>query len=86
MYTSHEIINKVKISINEKLNYNIEGNVAPETKLGVDGLELDSLSIIELIVQLEDDFGIIIPEDDIEEFNSYTLSELAEYIKSRLKL
>jgi acyl carrier protein len=39
--------------------------VVPEAKLG-DDLDADSLDLVELVMALEEEFGIEVPEEDLE--------------------
>jgi acyl carrier protein len=39
--------------------------VVPEAKFG-DDLDADSLDLVELVMALEEEFGIEVPEDDLE--------------------
>ena len=49
----------------------------------VGGLDLDSLSLIELTLRLESRFGVEIPDTDIEPLASLTLGELVAEIVRR---
>jgi acyl carrier protein len=51
--------------------------VTGETSLGPDGLDLESLTIAELAIQIEDRFGFEISEDDTERMALMTIDELA---------
>ena len=42
-----------------------EDKVVPEAKFG-DDLDADSLDLVELIMALEEEFGIEVPEEDLE--------------------
>ena len=42
-----------------------EENVTPEAKFG-DDLEADSLDLVELVMALEEEFGVEVPEEDLE--------------------
>lgn len=48
----------------------------------VDDLGADSLDIVELIMEFEDEFGIEIPEEDVE--NIRTVGEAIAYIERRI--
>lgn len=51
-----------------------------ETSL-VDDLNLDSLDIVELMMKMEDDFGMEIPEEDAEGLK--TVKDIVEYLKKK---
>ena len=42
-----------------------EDKVVPEAKFG-DDLDADSLDLVELVMALEEEFGVEVPEDDLE--------------------
>lgn len=78
---SDEIYDKVKDIIAEKLTVD-ENKLAPETSF-VDDLDADSLDIVELIMALEEEFGIEISDEDAEKIT--TVGEVVDYIKTRLQ-
>ncbi len=59
-----EIIEKVKAVIVEQLNVD-EADVTEEASF-VDDLGADSLDIVELVMALEEEFGISIPDEQAE--------------------
>ena len=58
------MLEKIQAMLAEALNLPIE-KVAPEAKI-VEDLGADSLDLVELLSQLEDDYGITIPDEDVE--------------------
>ena len=42
-----------------------EAKVVPEAKFG-DDLDADSLDLVELVMALEEEFGVEVPEEDLE--------------------
>lgn len=46
----------------------------------VDDLELDSLDIVELLMKLEDELGVEIPESDAEGMK--TVEDIVNYVKT----
>ncbi|MBT3235354.1 MAG: acyl carrier protein [Bdellovibrionales bacterium] len=54
--------------------------IALETTF-VDDLNLDSLDIVELMMKMEDEFGIEIPEEDAEGLKS--VKDVVGYIESK---
>ena len=42
-----------------------EAQVTPDAKFG-DDLEADSLDLVELVMALEEEFGVEVPEDELE--------------------
>ncbi|GAB4011327.1 MAG: acyl carrier protein [Bdellovibrio sp.] len=56
------------------------GKIKPETSF-VDDLNLDSLDIVELMMKMEDEFGIEIPEEDAEGLKK--VDDVVKYIESK---
>ena len=68
---------KVKEVIIDKLG--IEDNKIESSSSFVDDLGADSLDTVELIMQLEEEFGIEIPDDDAEKIT--TVQAAVDYIE-----
>ena len=64
MMTSLEIELKVKVIIAKKFSVPVD-TIAPETRL-VDDLKVDSFGAVELMFELEEAFGLSIPDSDIQ--------------------
>jgi acyl carrier protein len=47
----------------------------------VDDLNLDSLDMVELMMKMEDEFGVEIPEDETENLKS--IGDVVTYLKSK---
>jgi len=58
------MLEKIQAMLAEALNLPIE-KVAPDAKI-VEDLGADSLDLVELLSQLEDEYGITIPDDEVE--------------------
>ena len=58
------MLEKIQAMLAEALNLPIE-KVAPDAKI-VDDLGADSLDVVELLSQLEDEYGITIPDEEVE--------------------
>ena len=58
------MLEKVQSMLAEALDLPLE-KVTPDAKI-VDDLGADSLDVVELLSQLEDEFGIIIPDDEVD--------------------
>lgn len=56
------------------------GKIKPETSF-VDDLNLDSLDIVELMMKMEDEFGIEIPESEAEGLK--TVSDVVKYVETK---
>lgn len=71
---------KVKKMIVDQLGVS-ESEVVPEAKF-IDDLGADSLDIVELIMALEDEYGIEIPDEDAEKIE--TVGDAIKYIEDHL--
>ena len=58
------MLEKIQAMLAEALNLPVE-KISPDSKI-VDDLGADSLDVVELLSQLEDEFGITIPDDEVE--------------------
>ena len=54
--------------------------LAPEASL-LDDLGADSLDVVELVMALEEEFGIEVPDDDVE--NIRTIGDIVAYLGKR---
>ncbi len=71
---------KVKELIVQQLGVS-ESEVVPGAKF-VDDLGADSLDLVELVMALEDEYGIEIPDEDAEKI--VTVGDAMKYIQERL--
>ena len=78
--SSEEIFDKVKEIIVEQLGV-AETAVAQEASF-IDDLGADSLDIVELIMALEEEFDIEIPDADAEKV--VTVNDVVDYIKDNV--
>ncbi len=58
-----------------------ESAVTPEAKFG-DDLDADSLDLVELVMALEEEFGVEVPEDELEGIE--TVGQAYELVVSKL--
>ena len=58
------MLEKIQAMLAEALNLPLE-KVTPDAKI-VDDLGADSLDLVELLSQLEDEYGITIPDEEVE--------------------
>ena len=77
---SEEVFEKVKKIIVEQLGVS-ETSVTMEASF-IDDLGADSLDIVELIMALEEEFDIEIPDSDAEKV--VAVSDVVEYIKDHV--
>jgi len=75
------VAEKVKSIIAEQLGVKQE-EIKPESSF-VDDLGADSLDTVELVMALEEEFGIEIPDEDAEKM--FTVGEAINYIEEKTK-
>ena len=71
------MLEKVKEIVAESLN--VEESTLSETTSFKEDLGADSLDLFELVMELEEEFGIEIPSEDLE--NLATVADVAKYIE-----
>ncbi len=77
----NNIEEKVKEIIAEQLGVKKE-EIRPESSF-VDDLGADSLDTVEIVMALEEEFGIEIPDEDAEKIT--TVGEAIQYIENKVK-
>ncbi|MBQ8284273.1 MAG: acyl carrier protein [Clostridia bacterium] len=75
------MLEKIQAMLAEALNLPLE-KVAPDAKI-VDDLGADSLDVVELLSELEDEYGIVIPDDEVE--NLITVADVATELEKLVK-
>ncbi len=78
--SSDEVFDKVKEIIVEQLGV-AENNVTEEASF-IDDLGADSLDIVELIMAIEEEFNMEIPDEDAEKV--VTVGDVVDYIKENV--
>ncbi len=73
-----EVFDKVKEVIVDQLN--VEEDDVTEEATFVDDLGADSLDIVELVMALEETFGVSIPDEDAESIKS--VGDAVSYIQT----
>lgn len=76
----HSIEEKVRAIIVEQLDANAD-EVVPEA-LFVEDLGADSLDLVELVMQMEDEFDVEIPDEDAE--NIRTVQDAINYVQQHI--
>ena len=74
------VLDKIKEFIVEQLGVS-EEDIQPETNLMKD-LEADSLDAVEIIMAIEDEYDIEIPDEDAEKFQ--TISDIVSYVEKAI--
>ena len=74
------VVDKVRQIIAEQLGVKVE-DVTPQSSF-VDDLGADSLDTVELVMALEEEFGIEIPDEDAEKMSN--VGEAIKYIEEKV--
>lgn len=74
------VFEKIKNILAEQLDADAE-EMTMETNIAKD-LGADSLDVVELLMSIEDEFEVEIPDEEIE--NIKTIGELTEYIQNNM--
>ncbi len=75
------MLEKIQNMLAEALNLPVE-KVTPDSKI-VEDLGADSLDVVELLSRLEDEYGIMIPDEEVE--NLITVADVAAEIEKLVK-
>ena len=75
--SEEEIFNKIKDMIAD--NFDVDKDKITENTNFMNDLDADSIDLVEFILQLEDEFGAEIPDDEAEKIK--TIGDAVSYIK-----
>ncbi len=75
-----ELIQKVKEMIASQLK--IEAADIQDNALLVDDLQADSLDFVELAMDFEDEFGIVVADDDVSRLR--TVKDIVDYLEEQM--
>ena len=79
--SEEEIFNKIRDMIAD--NFDVDKDKITENTNFTEDLDADSIDLVEFILQLEDEFGAEIPDDEAEKIK--TIGDAVSYIKSHQK-
>jgi acyl carrier protein len=83
--TDEEIQTRILDILEYELDWPVvRSEVNSDTRLGVDGLALDSIMIVETAVVVEIEFGISIPDDEFATLADLSLGTMAEFIRAKM--
>lgn len=72
----NEVFEKLKGILADKLT--VEESIIEPTSNIIEDLEADSLDIVDMLMEIESEFGVTIPDDKIEDLK--TVSDVIDYI------
>ena len=75
------MLDKIQAMLAEALNLPVE-KVTADAKI-VDDLGADSLDVVELLSRLEDEYGVMIPDDEVETL--VTVADVANELEKLVK-
>ena len=75
------VFEKIKEILAEQLDANAD-DMTMDTKIA-DALNADSLDVVELLMSIEDEFEVEIPDEEIE--NLKTIGDVVEYIQNNMQ-
>ena len=75
-----DIFEKVKDLIAEQLDVADKNSITENSNI-TDDLGADSLDVVDLVMALEDEFSVDIPEDQVE--NIKTVGDIVKYIEDK---
>lgn len=76
-----DLFEKIKCIVIEQLDVEDKAKVVPSASF-TDDLQADSLDIVELVMALEEEFNIEIPDEDAEKI--LTVQEVVDYISKKI--
>lgn len=76
-----DIFEKIKEIIADQLEIEDLDTIEPDTSI-MNDLEADSLDAVEVMMAIEDEFDIEIPEEDAEKFKN--IKDIADYAESKI--
>ncbi len=74
------VFEKVKTIVSNQFDVE-EDTITMETNIG-DDLGADSLDVVDMLMSLEDEFDVEIPDEEIE--NIHTVGEIVAYIEEHM--
>lgn len=82
VFSERTIVSKVRTILADVL-MNDERNIRREKTL-VDDLGADSIDFVEIVMELEKQFGITIKDDEAEHLNEWTVGDLYDFVNGKL--
>lgn len=82
-----DVEHRIKTLIVDKLGVDLAMNpdeITPATPLVEGGLNLDSVNLLELIVLIEEEFGVTVEDEDLSLDLIRNIGSLGAYVKERM--
>ena len=73
------MLDKVRELLAKQLRVDIN-TITADTEI-IKDLNADSLDIVELLMSIEQDLGIVVPDEDVQSFK--TVGDVAKYLESK---
>ncbi len=74
------IFDKIREIISEELDIDID-KITKDSSL-VEDFDADSLDVVDIVMSIEDEFGVEIPDDAAEQFK--TVGDVAKFVEDNL--
>ncbi len=74
------IFDKIKEIISEELDIDID-KITKDSSL-IEDFDADSLDVVDIVMSIEDEFGVEIPDDAAEQFK--TVGDVAKFVEENL--
>ncbi len=78
------IEDRLKQLIAKRLFLKVAPEAIDENKSLIDGYGVDSVSLLELVVGVEEEFGVTIPDEEFDIKHFETVAALAAFIRGKL--
>ncbi|MFC5701162.1 phosphopantetheine-binding protein [Cohnella faecalis] len=78
--TREAVLNQLTTIIHQYLEVEIPETVTEESRL-FDDLSIDSIMVLQLIVYIEEEFNVTVPEEDLDPSVFFTLGSLVTFIQ-----
>ena len=75
------VLEKVKMILSSQFDVE-EDSITPETN-SADDLGADSLDVVDMLMSLEDEFDVEIPDEEIENF--HTVGDVVAYVEEHMQ-
>lgn len=85
MVSREQLLNDLEVILTEKIGVELEAGLTEETNMLKDGLALDSVVLLEMIIELELQYDIEIDEDELNAEMFEELGNLIEFVQGKME-